>query len=309
MKGPKMVIAGGSGYMGGLFTRYFEERGWECVVLTRHPSHPVRDVYWDGETRGKWENALEGMGVLINLCGKSVNCRYHKKNRKKLLESRVLPTRLLGKAVSEMKQPPGLWIQASTATLYRHTFGEPWQEDGEIGSHPDAKDAFSIDLATTWEKSFLETIPPGVRPLLMRSAMVLGRDKNPNNVLGVLRKLTRLGLGGRMGHGRQFVSWIHEQDLCRAVEWSIDHPALSGPVNFAAPQPLPNREMMAMLRETLGRPFGLSAPEWLLEMGAYFLRTETELIIKSRRVIPGALSTSGFRFEFPSFQQALADLL
>jgi uncharacterized protein (TIGR01777 family) len=308
MNARRMVLAGGSGFVGGLLTSYFEAQGWECVVLTRHRPQSAREVQWDGVNRGDWEQCLEGAEVLVNLCGKSVNCRYHARNRRELMESRLLPTRLLGEVMAELEVPPVLWIQASTATLYRHTFGEPWDEKGEIGAHPDAKDAFSIELATAWEAAFLDSVPAGVRSVLLRSAMVLGRGDDHNNVLGVLRRLTRFGLGGRMGHGRQYVSWIHEHDICRAVDWVISHTEVEGPVNVCAPHPLPNHQMMRILRRQLHRPLGLPAPARALELGAVFLRTETELIIKSRRVIPGKLQAGGFEFEFPEFSQAVKDL-
>jgi len=308
MKTNKIIIAGGSGYMGNLLTVFFEAKGWECRVLTRGKPTTSKEIQWDGIHRGEWEQALEGADILMNLCGKSVNCRYHARNRKILMDSRIIPTRLLGEVLKDLKTPPKIWMNASTATLYRHTFGDAWTESGEIGSHPDAKDGFSIELAQAWEDAFLESVPKGVRPLLLRSAMVLGKGNDPNNVLRVLGNLTRFGLGGKMGHGRQYVSWIHEQDLCRAIEWLIDHPEIEGPVNISSPNPLPNQKMMKELRKQFHRPFGLPAPAWALELGAIFLRTETELIIKSRRVIPGKLLKKGFQFGFPEFKQAVEDL-
>ncbi|MDF3128693.1 DUF1731 domain-containing protein [Kiritimatiellaeota bacterium B1221] len=309
MKKKKMILAGGNGYIGHLLADYFQDKGWECVVLTRRLTGSPREVLWDGKSEGEWIQVLEGGEVLINLCGKSVNCRYHSRNRKELMDSRIQPTRLLGKVLGDLQNPPEVWMNASTATLYRHTFGDPRDEKGEIGSHPDAKDAFSIELAEAWEKAFVESVPEGVRPVMLRSAMVLGRGDDANNVLGVLRRLVRCGLGGKMGHGRQFVSWIHERDFCRAVEWIISHPGLEGPVNLAAPHPLPNREMMGILRARLHRPLGLPASAWMLEWGAFFLRTETELIIKSRRVIGGKLEAGGFVFTYKHFEDAVADLL
>ncbi len=308
MKKKKMILAGGNGYIGHLLADYFEPKGWECVVLTRQLTGSPREVLWDGKSEGDWIQVLEGGEVLINLCGKSVNCRYHQRNRKELINSRLQPTRLLGKVLGDLQNPPKIWMNASTATLYKHTYGDAWDESGEIASHPDAKDAFSIDLAQAWENGFLGSVPGGIRPVLLRSAMVLGRGRDANNVLGVLRRLVRWGLGGKMGHGRQFVSWIHEQDFCRAVEWILVHPELQGPVNVAAPNPLPNRDMMKILRNRLNRPLGLPAAAWMLELGAFFLRTETELIIKSRRVISGKLARSGFCFEFSCFEDAVMDL-
>ncbi|MBD2713033.1 NAD-dependent epimerase/dehydratase family protein [Limnospira platensis] len=219
----RIVIAGGSGFLGGVLTRYFEGRGDEVRVLTRRPPRHPREIQWDAQHRGDWESCLEGADVLVNLCGLSVNCRYHAKNRRRLMESRLLPTRLLGEALRDLRQPPGIWMNASTATLYRHTFGDPWDESGEIAAHPDAKDAFSIELATAWEREFFQAVPHGVRPVALRCAMTLGRGKDHNNVLTVLRRLVRHGFGGTMGNGKQFVSFIHEEDLCRAVAWIVDH--------------------------------------------------------------------------------------
>lgn len=309
MKSKRMILAGGSGFVGGLLTSYFEELGWDCVVLTRHRPQSAREVQWDGVHRGDWESGLEGADVLVNLCGKSVNCRYHSRNRRELMDSRLDPTRLLGEVMAELNTPPGVWIQASTATLYRHTFGDPWDETGDIGAHPDAKDAFSIELATAWEDAFRDAVPAGARPVLLRSAMVLGRGNDHNNVLSVLGRLTRFGLGGKMGHGRQYVSWIHERDFCRAVDWIMAHSEVEGPVNVCSPNPLPNHRMMRILRRHLRRPVGIPAPARALELGAFLLRTETELIIKSRRVIPGRLLNEGFEFEFSDFSKAVEDLM
>jgi len=314
-KFPRMVLAGGSGFLGCLLAEYFGQRGWDVVVLTRDPSEfakrgntSARAAYWDGRTLGDWRLELEDAKVLINLAGKSVNCRYHKRNRRKLMDSRKLPTRILGEAVRACKIPPQLWMNASTATLYRHTYGEPWGESGEIGAHPDAKDAFSIRLATEWEETFLENCPRGVRLLLLRSAMVLGSGNDANNVFSVLRRLTRFGLGGTIASGDQFVSWIHEVDFCQAIEWLIDHPQIEGPVNLAAPNPEPNRDMMRIFREVFQRLIGLPAPLWLLEIGTFFMRTESELVIKSRRVIPEKLKMSGFRFKYQTMREAVDHL-
>lgn len=311
MNPKRVLIAGGSGFLGGILARYGEQHGWEVTLLTRHP-HPelsIRQLIWDGQNRGPWEKALAQTDVLINLCGATVNCRYTPANRQKLMDSRLQPTRLLGEALQDCPTPPKLWLHASTATLYKHTFGDGWTEEGETGADPRAKDAFSIELAQAWEDVFEEVLPSGIRGVKMRTAMVLGAGEDPNNVLPTLRRLTRRGLGGKMASGKQFVSWMHETDFCRAVDWVIDHPDIRGAVNFAAPNPLPNVEMMRILRKQFHRPFGLPAPRPLLELGAWFMRTETELVIKSRRVLPGVLQGSGFRFRFPTFPEAVADLV
>jgi len=306
-----IVLAGGSGFLGTALAQFFLRQGRAVSVLTRGKrrlASGVRFIHWDGRSLGAWTGQLEGAAALINLAGRSVDCRYHARNRRLILGSRTESTRVLGQAVAQCRKPPPIWMNSSTATIYRHTFGDAWGEEGEIGATPEAKDKFSVEVARAWEEAFFESRTPGVRKIALRSAMVLGAGRN--SVFPVLRRLTRLGLGGRMGSGRQFVSWIHEVDFCRAITWLIARPDIAGPVNLAAPSPLPNHEMMRALRRICGAPFslGLPAPAALLELGAFFLRTETELIIKSRKVIPGLLPAHGFRFNFHRFEDAVRDL-
>lgn len=306
----RIILAGGTGFIGGALVKHFSASKWAVVVLTRHPKprhDGVKEVAWDGATVGDWARELEGAAAIINLCGKSVDCRYTAKNRKQLIESRTLPTRAIGEAIARCTQPPPVWLNASSATLYRHTFGAAHDEAGETGATPEAKDEFSIEIIRQWEQALADASTPGTRKVALRTTMVLGHGRN--SVFPVLRRMTRLGLGGRMGSGRQFVSWIHASDFCRAVEWLIAHAEVSGPVNLAAPKPLPNAEMMRVFRELCGVPFGLPATEWMLEIGAFFLRTETELIIKSRRVVPGRLLADGFEFWFPDFRAAASELM
>jgi hypothetical protein len=214
-----------------------------------------------------------------------------------MLDSRLNSTRVLGEAIADCDNPPPVWLNSSTATIYKHTLGRAWDEAGEVGGCPEAKDIFSVHIATEWERVFKEVNTPRTRKVALRSAMVLGHARN--SVLPNMLRLGRLGLGGSMAGGRQFVSWIHEEDFCRAVEWIIEHDNLRGPVNLAAPDPVPNAEFMAMIRKACHAPFGLPATRWMLEIGAFVLRTETELILKSRRVVPGKLLASGFTFTHP----------
>jgi len=307
---PKIILAGGSGFLGKVLAAYFAAKGIEVVILTRRPVHradSIREVSWDGQRIGVWVRELEGARALINLAGISVNCRYHAQNRKLMLDSRLDSTRVLGEAVARCTNPPPVWLNSSTATIYRHTYGPAWDEDGQIGGCPEAKDIFSVHVATEWERVFGEATTPRTRKVALRSAMVLGHAKN--SVLPNLLRLARLGLGGRLAGGRQFVSWIHEEDFCRAVEWILEHEELSGPVNLAAPNPVTNAELMTAIRKVCGAPFGLPAPLWLLEIGAFLLRTETELLIKSRRVMPGKLVADGFAFRYPHLTRAIEQLV
>jgi uncharacterized protein len=305
----KIILAGGSGFLGQELAKHFQKAGDEPLILTREPSRgglSGRLVEWDAKTLGSWRAELEGAAAVINLTGKSVNCRYTSTNKEFILNSRVDSTRVIGEAIARCTRPPAVWLNASTATLYRHTYSQKWAENGATEATPEAKDPFSVEVGLAWERALNEANTPTTRKVPLRMAMVLGLDKN--SVFPVLRRLVRFGLGGRMGDGRQFVSWIHVADYCRAIDWIIEHPEMSGPMNLTAPNPVPNAEMMRILRQVCGVPFGLPAARWMLEVGAFFLRTETELIIKSRRVVPGLLSRSGFEFRFPGMREAFEDL-
>lgn len=307
---PRLVLAGGSGFLGQVLGRYFHDAGWEIVILTRHPkpsNNGFRQVLWDGERLGPWQNELNGAYGVVNLSGVSVNCRYTAKNRRLIMDSRVRPTRVLARAIQNCPQPPAVWLNSSTATIYKHSFDCPMDEAGEVGATPEAADAFSVEVAKAWESACEEAVLPRTRQVVLRLAMVLGTGKN--SVFPVLCRLVQFGLGGRMGSGRQYVSWIHELDFCRAIEWIVQHPELSGPVNLSSAQPLPNAEMMRQIRLAYGRVVGLPASRWMLEIGAFLLRTETELIIKSRYVVPGKLTRSGFQFQFKTMPEAFEHLL
>lgn len=303
----RIILAGGSGVLGQLLARRSSAQGDDVVVLTRNPrgGSTAREVHWDGETLGAWVTELEGATALVNLAGRSVDCRYHARNRRIIMDSRIKSTRVLGEALVRCANPPRVWLNSSTATIYRHTFGPAWNEAGEIGGCAEAKDVFSVKVATEWERAFNEAATPHTRKVALRTAMVLSRD---GGVLPVLRRMARLGLGGSIAGGRQFMSWIHEEDFFRAVAWLIEHSEVIGPVNVAAPTPVPQAEMMRHLRRICRMPFGLPATLWMLELGALFLRTESELIIKSRRVVPGRLLADGFKFQHETVETALEDL-
>jgi uncharacterized protein len=307
----KIVIPGGTGQVGTVLARAFHKDGHEVLVLSRNPAAaPWRMEHWDASGPGSWMTEFEGADVIINLAGRSVNCRYTAENRRIIKESRVNSTRVVGEAIARAARPPRIWLQMSTATIYAHRFDEPNDEARGIigGTEPHAPDTwrFSIDVAASWEREADVIDVPRTRKVKMRSAIVMSPDRG--GPFDLLLKLVRFGLGGQSGNGRQYVSWIHHEDFVRAVYWLIEHDDLDGAVNLAAPHPLPNADFMRALRQAWGIRVGLPATALMLEAGALLLRTETELILKSRRVIPGRLLESGFNFRFPDWPEASADL-
>jgi uncharacterized protein (TIGR01777 family) len=305
----RIVIAGGTGFLGRALSAHFHGLDREVVILTRAPHHinsGPREIAWDGKTLGGWTEVLEDAETVINLAGRSVDCRYTKHNRDAILHSRIDSTRVLGQAIAACKSPPSVWLNSSTATIYCHSFDVAWDESGQIDTTAEANDEFSIEVALAWERELNGARTPRTRKVALRTAMVVGCARN--SVFPVLRRLVRMGLGGKMGSGKQYVSWIHETDFCRAVEWLLGNGDISGPVNLCAPNPLPNAEMMRLLRRICGQRIGLPSSEWMIRAGAFFLRTEPELVLKSRRVVPGCLAGSGFDFLYPYFENAAADL-
>jgi hypothetical protein len=307
----KIVIPGGSGQVGTLLARAFHTAGHDVVVLSRQPRvQPWRVSAWDGVSLGAWRREIDGADVVINLTGRSVNCRYNAENRRDILESRVQSTGVVGHAIAGATRPPRVWLQASTATIYAHRYDAANDERSGIlgGDESNAPDSwrFSIDVARAWERAFEEAKTPATRKVALRSAMTLSPDAG--GVFDTLVGLARRGLGGSAGDGRQFMSWIHDEDFVAAVHWLIDRDDIDNMVNVASPNPLPNAEFMRLLRDACGMPCGLPASAWMLEIGAVFMRTETELILKSRRVIPGRLVENGFTFKYPRWEAAVRDL-
>ncbi len=306
----KIVIAGGSGQVGNALTRAFLLDGHEVVILSRGETKTqARVARWDGESQGPWKAELDGADVVVNLAGRSVDCRYNVPNRRDILQSRVNSTQAIGTAIATANTPPRVWLQASTATIYSHRFDAPNDEiDGILGGEElDAPSSwrFSIEVAKAWEAACNEVELPATRKVLLRSAMTMSPDKG--GIFDVLLTLVRRGLAGTCGDGRQYVSWIHEQDFVSAVYWLIEHD-MNGAVNLCSPTPLPNTEFMRTLRESWGTRIGLPATRWMLELGALFLRTETELILKSRRVMPRRLLDAGFVFAYPNWREASQEL-
>lgn len=300
----KIVIAGGTGFLGQLLTEYFENLGFKIIILSR--SHRVDKsnvtyVKWDGKSRGYWTKYLEGATALINLNGKSVDCRYHEVNKQLIYDTRIESTYILGEALKSLDLPPAVWINASSATIYRHAVDRVMDEEtGELGT------GFSVDVCKKWEQVFFNSESTSIRKVALRIAIVLGRS---GGALQPLKQLARLGFGGRQGSGKQYFSWIHQSDFCRIVEFIINNQEMRGFYNVAAPDPIPNYQIMKHIRNLMRMPIGLSMPEWMLKIGAFLIRTETELILKSRRVVPGRLILEGYKFVYPCIKETMKDLL
>ena len=297
--------------MGTILARAFVADGHEVVVLSRGLSPaPWRSVAWDARTLGAWTAEIDGADVVINLAGRNVNCRYDARNKAEIMASRIDSTRAVGQAIAAAARPPAVWLQASTATIYAHRFDAANDEKTGVlgGNEPDAPGSwsFSIEVARAWEKALDDADTPRTRRVALRAAVVMSPD--PGGPFDLLSRLVRLGLGGRVGNGRQYVSWVHYRDLVEAIRWIIARHEISGPVIIASPDPLPNAEFMRVLRAAWGMPIGLPATAWMVEIGAALLRTESELALKSRRVVPGRLLESGFEFALPTWPEAARDL-
>ncbi len=312
----RIVLPGGSGHIGTMLARHFHRIGHAVTVLSRSPqAAPWRSVIWNAITTGDWVDELEGADVCINLTGRSVNCRYGAANRKEIYDSRIESTRLLGEVIGSLKIPPRVWFNSSTATIYRHSLDTPMDEvTGELGGNEDgAPDTwnFSNRVAKDWEAAFFAAPTPRTRKVALRSAVTFSADPvdDKGSVFNVLSNLVRLGMGGTNGIGDQMVSWVHGQDFLRAVDFLIAKESVSGVVNIAAPNPLQNHDFMRELRQAWGIPIGLPAPAWLIEIGCFFLRTESELVLKSRYVLPGRLQQAEFQFLHPNWPAAAADLV
>ena len=306
----KIIIAGGTGQVGRFLASAFQHLEHEVVILSRSPrSDPWKTVIWSNDSTDAWGEEIDGADVVINLAGRSVNCRYNPKNRRQIIESRTKTTTAIGQAIQNAAKPPKLWLNAGTATIYSHRYDAPNDEFtgvlGDDGNFPDSW-RFSIDVAEQWEAAVNQFKLSSTRTVIARMAMVMGSGKK--SVFDVLVGLAGKGLGGTLGNGKQYMSWIHELDFLRAVQWLIERENLSGPVNFCSPQPMPNKEFMKVVRDTVRAPIGLPAANWMLEIGAFFLRTETELMLKSRRVIPGKLEKDGFKFLYPHWTDAAQEI-
>lgn len=300
----KIVLAGGNGYLGTVLSEYYRNLADEIIILSRKPKAAngnIKTLVWDGRTAGEWAAQLEGAEMLINLCGKNVNCRYTKANREEIINSRVIPTKLLGQVIKKMPDPPKLWINLSSATIYRHAEDRPQDEiTGDIGY------GFSIDVCKKWEAAFYETDTPQTRKIALRMGIVLGMA---DSAFPRLLNLVKFGLGGHLGDGKQYLNWVHEQDAARCTEFLLQHTELDGNINCTAPVPVQNAQFMTTLRKAWGIPFGLPTPAWLLSIGMAIVGSEPELVLKSRWVVPKRLLDVGYKFLFSEADHAIKDLL
>jgi uncharacterized protein (TIGR01777 family) len=306
----KIVIAGGTGQVGSILDRALTAHGDEVVVLTRSP-RGERQVRWDGSTLGDWARQIDCSDVVINLAGRSVSCRYTAENLEAMMRSRVDSTRVVGDAIVAAARPPKVWLQMSTATIYAHRFDAANDEyGGVIGGRERGVPGYwtySVKIAQNWEAAQQEAQTPATRKVALRAAMVMSPDRG--GVFDVLSWLARLGLGGSVAGGGQYVSWIHDRDFVRALRFLIERDDLAGAVNLAAPGPMPQREFMRVLRAAWGMRVGLPATRWMAEVGAFAIRSDTELLLKSRRVVPARLIDAGFAFDYPDWQSAATDLV
>jgi uncharacterized protein (TIGR01777 family) len=307
----KIIIAGGTGQVGSMLSRALLERGDDVVVLSRSGTSTARVVPWDGHTLGDWVHDIDGADVVINLAGRSVNCRYTAANLKEMMNSRRDSTRAVGRAIATVDRPPKVWLQMSTATIYAHRFEAPNDEaTGTIGGSEADVPAYwrySVEIAKEWERAQQDAPTPKTRQVALRSAIILSPDRG--GIFDVLLGLTRLRLGGAIAGGRQYVSWIHDRDFVRAVEFLITRDDLTGAVNLCAPCPLPQRDFMAALRAAWGTRIGLPATAWMAGIGAFVRGTDRELVLKSRRVVPARLLEAGFSFDYPEWPEAARDIV
>lgn len=296
----KIVVAGGSGFLGKSLQKHWEEQGHRVVNLSRKPISK-NDIFWDGLTLGAWLHVLEGASVLVNLSGKSVDCRYSDVNKQEIYESRIITTQLLGEALKSVANPPKLLINASSATIYIHAESQQMNEEGGI-----LGDDFSMNICKEWEKAFFSEDVSRIRKVAIRSSIVLG---NEGGAFPKMKTIARIGLGGYQGNGNQLISWIHIVDFCKALDYIMQHEDLVGSINVTAPVPVTNKLFMQELRTKLRVPFGINTPVFVLELASILMQTETELLLKSRNVVPEKLLNHGFIFEYPVIQKAIEHLI
>ena len=312
----KIILAGGSGFIGQALCNYFGKDNRIVIIGRQIPGTTnnsfgknnllpevlvnTRYVQWDGKSRGEWTNEIDGADMVINLAGKSVNCRYSKKNKKEIFDSRTNATKVIAEAIKQAIKPPVLWLNAVSATIYPNATNEPRDE-----SFTDFKDDFSVQVCKLWEKTFYEQRTPFTRKVALRMAITLGKG----GVMTPYFNLLKFGLGGRQGSGKQMYSWVHVQDVCRMIEYFFEDTQLEGTFNCSSPNPVNNETFMATLRNITKTKFGLPAYKWMLKIGSIIIGTEPELVLKSRWVIPAKITKAGFNFKYPLLQDAIKEIV
>lgn len=303
---PHLVIPGGSGFLGLQLARHFQTIEWRVSILSRREQATkdgVEFIYWDGKTFGDWCAVLERADAVVNMAGRTVNCRYTDANKRQIYDSRMDSTRILGEAIAKANNPPKVWINSSSATIYEDTRGNLPANDEyskRIGND------FSMNICKAWEKEFNQFSIDGVRQIALRTAIVIGKEAG--GAMEPLLRLVKFWLGGKQGSGQQFISWVHLYDFSRVVEFLIEKEHIAGVVNCAAPNPVTNQEFMSKLRQAAGRSWGLPMPKPLLEFGAVLIQTQTELILKSRKVVSKRLEEEGFSFQYKTIEDAFAEI-
>ena len=299
----KIIITAANGFLGKALLNFMKDE-YEVIALVRNSCTEIEGVtyrIWDGKQKGKWFEDIDGAYAIINLAGRSVDCRYNEENKQAILNSRLESTSIIAQAISASNIKPKVWINSASATIYRHSLDMPMTEQkGENGK------GFSVEVCESWEKCFYSNSHLGVRQIALRTAIVLGSE---GGVMVPFKNLVRLGLGGKMGNGNQMFSWIHIHDFCRAVDFLLKNEASQGSYNISSPNPITNAVFMKSLRKQIGISFGLPLKKWILELGAFMIKTETELILKSRYVIPEKLIQEGFQFKYKEIDQALNEIL
>jgi uncharacterized protein len=303
MSEKKVVLAGGSGFLGRALTEELTRAGYEVVVLTRkakRASTRARQVVWDGRTVGAWAHELEGAAAVVNLTGRSVECRYTPENRREIIESRTRSVEAVGRAIASCAAAPKVLVQAGSLAIYGDAGRRVCCEDAPAGL------GFSSDVCLRWEHAFNALDLHATRKVLLRIGFVLGRD---GGAFPTLARLAQLYLGGAIGDGHQYISWMHVRDFGRLVLWCIEHTEAEGVFNATGPAPLTNAEFMCELRCALKRPWSPRVPAFVVRIGAFFLRTEAELALTGRRAIPDRLIENNFKFMYTNLESALADLI
>ena len=304
----RILVAGGTGQLGQIITRGLIAAGHQVQVLGRSVPDPA--LRWDGRTQGAWARQVDGADAVVNLAGRSVNCRYNWTNLNEMMASRVESTLAIGEAIAASKTPPRVWLQASTASIYPHTLHEDNGDDADVigtpGDDVPAYWGYSTHIARAWELALSQADTPHTRKVAMRLGFTMSPD--PGGVFDWLAWVTRMRWGGPFYGGEQYMAWLHDIDLVRAVRYLLQTP-LGGTVNVTAPEPVPNRVFMAALRDAMDIGIGLPVVPGIAEVAAYALKTDVEILRKSRRVVPTRLTASGFTFRFPTWEQAVRDLV